>query len=578
LHGALQFTKMEQIGLARRSFFAGSINKGRTASMAERQLGPFLLGKKLGVGGMGVVYRATYSKTGQVVALKLLSKELSIKPRLVARFERELAILKKLKHPNIVPCYGGGKLGEQHFLAMELIEGGTLATELKRRSKMSWEEVITVGLQICSALEHAHEHGIIHRDLKPSNLLRTTDGKLKLADFGIARDVDATALTAAGKTVGTFAYMAPEQIRGDPPVTAKTDLYALGCVLYELLTGAPPFAAETAGELLYLHIEKKPVRVSTFALDCPVWLDTLVQQLLEKEPEKRPRDASAVSLALTEIEVKVAEQASVLTHAASGMPTNLNVTGDTNQVRSLLKSKKKKRRDTSPIYERTWFLSMCLVLVLGFIAWSLWPPNEDQLLRKATTLMETDEPANWAIARKDYLSKLQTRFPDGESAALVQQYIDKIDMHDAEEKLKYKTRWGKEPATEGERLYAQARQYELFGDRVTALEKYESMIQVLGDGSEARPYVNLAKRQKAQIESSGDARLDRLEIVAKAMQSADKAYRDGKVVEANQIWKSIIALYGENKELRPQVRKARARLADKEDPDAEPEVNDAAVE
>src|SRR6516165_2806588 len=147
--------------------------------MAERVLGPFKLGPKLGGGGMGVVYRATYTKNGQVVALKLLPAELSVKPRLVARFERELAILKKLKHPNIVPCYGGGKLGEQHFLAMELIEGGTLATELKRRSKMSWEEVITVGLQICSALEHAHEHGIIHRDLKPSNLLRTTDGKLK---------------------------------------------------------------------------------------------------------------------------------------------------------------------------------------------------------------------------------------------------------------------------------------------------------------------------------------------------------------------------------------------------------------
>ena len=542
--------------------------------MAERQLGPFLLGQKLGVGGMGVVYRATYTKTGQVVALKLLSKELSGKPRLVARFERELAILKKLKHPNIVPCFGGGKLGDQHFLAMELVEGGTLAAELKKRNKLSWEEVIPIGLQICSALEHAHEHGIIHRDLKPSNLLLTKDGKLKLADFGIARDNDATALTAAGKTVGTFAYMAPEQIRGDPPVTAKTDLYALGCVMYELLTGAPPFTAETAGELLYQHIEKKPVRVSTFALDCPVWLDTLLQQLLEKEPEKRPRDASAVSRALTEIEVKVAEQASVLTHAASGLPTNLNVTADGTQVRNLLKGKKKKKRDTSPIYERTWFLSTCLALLLGFMTWGFWPMNEDQLLKKATALMNSTDPLDWEVARKDYLSKLQTKFPNGTSAPLAQEYIDKIEMHDAEEKLKYKTRWGREPSTEGERLYAQARQYELFGDRVTALEKYESMIQVLGDGLAARSYVNLAKRQKAQIESAGDGKLDRLKIVAEAMQNAEKLYREGKVVEANQIWKSILTLYGDNRELRPQVRTARARLADKEDPDDEPGAAD----
>src|SRR5229473_47698 len=130
--------------------------KPGTIAMAERQLGPFLLGQKLGGGGMGVVYRATYTKTGQVVALKLLPAELSLKPRLVARFERELAILKKLKHPNIVPCFGGGRLGDQQFFAMELVEGGTLAGALKKRGKLQWEEVIRLGLQICAALEHAH--------------------------------------------------------------------------------------------------------------------------------------------------------------------------------------------------------------------------------------------------------------------------------------------------------------------------------------------------------------------------------------------------------------------------------------
>jgi serine/threonine-protein kinase len=542
--------------------------------MAERQMGPFLISQKLGVGGMGVVYRATYTKTGQVVALKLLSTELSSKPRLVARFERELAILKKLKHPNIVPCYGGGKLGEQHFLAMELIEGGSLATELKRRNKLPWEEVIRVGMQVCSALEHAHEHGIIHRDLKPSNLLLTKDGKVKLADFGIARDSDATALTAAGKTVGTFAYMAPEQIRGDPPVTPKADLYSLGCVMYELLTGTPPFAGETAGELLFQHMEKKPVRVSTFVLDCPVWLDTLLQQLLEKDPEKRPRDATAVSLALTEIEVKVAEQASVLTHAASGMPTNINVTADGTQVRNLLKGKKKKKKDTGPVYEQAWFLSLCLAIVVGFITWGFWPKSEETLLELARVKMESSEPGDWEIARKDYLTPLQARFPDGKSAPIVRQYLDKIEMHDAEEKARFKARKDLDPTSEGERLFMQARRYEVFGDRVTALEKYESMIQVLGDAPEARPYKNLARRQKADIEAESGGRPDRLKIVAEAMQKAEKLYQGGNVVQAQTIWKSIINLYGANRELLPQVRKARARLADKEDPEDEPEATE----
>jgi serine/threonine-protein kinase len=539
--------------------------------MAERVLGPFKLGTKLGGGGMGVVYRATYTKTGQVVALKLLPAELSVKPRLVARFERELAILKKLKHPNIVPCYGGGKLGEQQFMAMELVEGGSLAGVLKKRTKLPWEEVIAIGLQICSALEHAHEHGIIHRDLKPPNLLVTKEGTVKLADFGIARDNDATALTAAGRTVGTFAYMAPEQIKGDPPVTYKADLYALGCVLYELLTGTPPFTGETAGELVFQHMEKKPVRASTLVLDCPVWLDILLGQLLEKDPEKRPRDAATVSRALTEVEVKVAEQASMATHAVSGQPTNINTAGDGTQVRQLLKRKKKKKADSVPFYEGTLFLGSCLAGVIGLVVWAFWPMSEEKLLDKARALMESPEPSDWDTANTEYLSVLQRRFPNGASAPAVQQYIDKIEMYKAEERLKLKNRLGKDPTSEGERLYAQARRYELFGDRISALEKYDSMIQVLGTAPESRPYVNLARRQKAQIESASDGKLDRLKVVGDAMQRAESLYKDGNVMEARKIWNSVISLYGNIRELKPQVRKARARLADKEDPEAEPE-------
>jgi len=542
--------------------------------MAERQLGPFLLGQKLGGGGMGVVYRATYTKTGQVVALKLLAAEMSTKPRLVARFERELTILKKLKHPNIVPCYGGGKIGEQQFLAMELVEGGSLAGLLKKRGKLPWEEVISFGLQICSALEHAHEHGIIHRDLKPPNLLLTKDGKVKLADFGIARDSDATALTAAGRTVGTFAYMAPEQIKGTPEVSQKTDLYALGCVLYELLTGAPPFTSETAGELLFQHMEKKPVRVSTLVLDCPIWLDILLGQLLEKDPEKRPRDAITVSQALAEVEVKVAEQASMATHAVSGQPTNISQTSDGTQIRNLLKKKKRKKGETGPIYERTWFLATSLVIVVAFIVWGFWPESEEKLFTRVKPLMESGDPTEWNRAARD-LTKLQERFPEGQHAAAVQEYVEKIEMHKTEEILKNKNRFGKEPSSEGERLYGQARQYELFGDRVTALEKYESMIQVLGKGPEARPYVNLARRQKAIIESDGDDKRDRKKIVAEAMKKADDLYKDGNVVEAQKMWKSIVSLYGNNQELKPQVKRARARLDKNEVPDAEPEVPEA---
>jgi eukaryotic-like serine/threonine-protein kinase len=538
--------------------------------MADRQLGPFLVHQKLGGGGMGVVYRATYTKTGQVVALKLLPGSMSENPRLVARFERELDILKKLRHPNIVPCFGGGKLNGQRFFAMELVEGGTLSAEMKKRGgKLPWEEAVRYGQQICAALGHAHEHAIIHRDLKPANLLISKEGKLKLADFGIARDIDATGLTATGRTVGTFAYMAPEQVRGSPPVTLKTDLYALGCVLFEMLTGRPPFGAETSAEIMFQHLEKIPPRVSTIVLDCPIWLDALIGQLLEKDPDKRPRDAAVVQQALIEIEQKVAVRAGMSLHAITGGPTALNVTGDTKQVQGLFKNnlfkKKKKKADTGPIWERTWFLFSCLAAVVLLFVWAMWPAGEDKLFARAQALMETDDTLSWRRAVEEPLAELQRRFPDGKHAEQVQHYVDKFEMHRAEERYKNHNRLGQEPANEGERLYAQAHQYERFGDLVTAYEKYTGMVEILKDKPELRPFLNLARRHISQIDLAA-GHLDRRKIVDDSLTKAEDLYHEGKVLEARRIWNSIVSLYGSNRELGPQVRHARARLDDKEPP------------
>jgi serine/threonine protein kinase len=535
--------------------------------MSERQLGPFLIKEKLGGGGMGVVYRATYTKTGHEVALKLLHADQAAEPRLIARFERELEILKKLKHPHIVPCYGGGKFGAQRFLAMELIEGGSLHTELVRRRTLPWQEVVRIGMQVCDALEHAHERGIIHRDLKPSNLLLTKSGQLKLADFGIARDTDATGLTATGRTVGTFAYMAPEQIRGFPPVTHKTDLYSLGCVLYELLSGRPPFEGQSAPEVMYAHVEKTPPRVTTIALDCPVWFDALIGQLLEKDPEKRPRDAAMVRQALQEIEDRVREQASMTSHAVSGSPTALGATADVQQVRKLLKPKKKKKRAAGPFHEQTWFLSLCLALLLSFVAWALWPASEEALYAGARPLMESDDPIDWDRAQTRYLRKMQERYPHGKYAEQRQQWFDKIEMHKAEERLKNKLRLGLDLDTEGERLYALARRYEQFGDRVTALEKYASLKNLLADRQEARVYVNLAQRQIARISAEGDEPADRVAIVQSALERAESVYAQGNVLAARETWQSIVALYADNQELRPLVKRARARLQNRLDED-----------
>ena len=210
---------------------------------------------------MGIVYKAIYEETGKEVALKVLPPGLVGDQKLLKRFEREIDILKRLQHTNIVRYYGGGTHEGQRWYAMEYVDGGSLYDILKKKKKLTWEQATQVGRQLCAALEHAHNAGIIHRDLKPGNLFVTSKGKIKLGDFGIARDTEATALTAAGKTVGTYAYMAPEQIQGNTPLSRKTDLYATGCLLYELLTGETPFATENPAEMLMMQLNSDPYNV-----------------------------------------------------------------------------------------------------------------------------------------------------------------------------------------------------------------------------------------------------------------------------------------------------------------------------
>lgn len=269
--------------------------------MASKWIWPFELQEKIGEGGMGVVYRARYVGNDRIVAVKLLPEDVAQNPTLVARFDRELEILTQLKHRNIVHCFGGTTESKQRYYAMELVEGGTLADVLRSKGRLSWDYVVEYGIQMCAALQYAHEKGVIHRDVKPANFLLTKSGKLKLSDFGLATIVAGQRLTMAGRTAGTFLYMAPEQIRGKPPLSNRTDLYALGCVFFELLTGHPPFQAEAPAEVLHKHLKEVPPRVAQSMLDCPRELDDLVADLLQKDPELRPISAAAVGQRLEAI-------------------------------------------------------------------------------------------------------------------------------------------------------------------------------------------------------------------------------------------------------------------------------------
>lgn len=266
--------------------------------MTVRKLDEFELGDTLGVGTVGTIYEAVEKRTGKEMAVKILLPTVSKDPLIKARFEREMLILERLRHRNIVEYFGGGRDGDQLFYAMELVHGGTLKELLQAEGRLSWQETATCAVQICSALQQAHNMGVIHRDLKPANLFFTRTGELKLGDFGIARDTTSADITSDGLTVGTYAYMSPEQIVGERMITGQSDLYALGCLLYEMLTGSPPFEGNNFAVLFEQHLRNPPPRVKTIVPDCPDELETLIVQLMDKNPANRPFNARAAQVAI----------------------------------------------------------------------------------------------------------------------------------------------------------------------------------------------------------------------------------------------------------------------------------------
>lgn len=528
---------------------------------AKRKIGPFVLTGKLGAGGMGVVYKATYEETGQEVALKVLPPTMSGNPQVAARFEREIAILKRMKHPHIVRYFGGGRSSGQQYFAMEYVPGGSVEKLVKTKGRLPWEQVLDILRHVAEALEYAHGNGVIHRDLKPANLFFDADGKVKLGDFGIARDGDATALTAAGKTVGTYGYMAPEQIAGKPPISRRTDLYALGCVGFELLTGRTPFVSETPAEMLFGHLNEEPPRVRDFAIDCPIWLDEVIDKLLAKDPEDRYFDALAVQVALDEVKEKVAQQESFAKQTLMGATTAAG-TAEGKALKDLVGKPKKKRKKKVPLYERAWFLALCFLVVVGAITWAVWPKSEAELYAAAAPLMASEEPSDWITARDDYLKPMLERFPDGKHAKEAKVWLDQIEMNSAERQAKVKLRLKKEPESAAERLFMDALRYES-EDRIAAIGKYRSLVKVLGADPKAATYVKLAEKRSRELESQiGND--EQVVLVRTALRDAEKRYAGGRVGEARDIWNSVVDLFGEVAELEPYTRYAEARLAGEE--------------
>jgi serine/threonine protein kinase len=263
------------------------------ATRRGQELGHYRLGELLGEGGMGVVYRAVDEKLGRPVAIKLLHAERSADAHARTRFLREARAASTLDHPNIGTVYEIGESDGAPYIVMALYEGETLRARLSR-GRIPDAESVAITRQLAAALAAAHQAGIVHRDLKPANVMLLPDGQLKLLDFGLAKLVssDESSLTREGAILGTLAYMAPEQLRASSDVDARADLWALGALVYEILSGQPPFGLGPAANVIGRILSGDPPALPATA---PRWLAAIALRLLSKDPRDRLASAQAVA-------------------------------------------------------------------------------------------------------------------------------------------------------------------------------------------------------------------------------------------------------------------------------------------
>jgi eukaryotic-like serine/threonine-protein kinase len=269
------------------------------------RLGSYEIRAPLGTGGMGEVYRARDTRLERDVAIKVLPQETADDPSSLARFKREAQAIAALQHPNILALYDVGVERATTFAVMELLEGETLRARISD-SPVPWRRAVAIGVEIAEGLAAAHAKGVIHRDLKPENVFLTTDGRVKILDFGLAQyrpsgpqqeDTRATIVTEPGTIMGTAAYMSPEQVRGEP-TSATSDVFSLGCVLHEMIAGRRAFAGRSSAETMAAILTAQPSPLTDLVGEVPPELDRWITHCLEKNPGERFQSARDLAFAL----------------------------------------------------------------------------------------------------------------------------------------------------------------------------------------------------------------------------------------------------------------------------------------
>ena len=366
--------------------------------MERKSVGPFKILKRLGNNRRHRVFHARQTEQNRDVAIKFVKIPPTVQwDSAIDKIDREVAQLLKLRHPNLMQVYGAGCDGGDVFFATELIEGESLATLLSRRNKLAPDQVVEYGRQICSVLQFLHELDLIHSKLTPEKIMVTTDGQIKVIDLRLNRSKRRRWDAPRRRDLELAAYMAPEQFTQG--ASDKSDLYALGVILYEMLSGNLPYKPETLSRMQKNKVNAPVPSVATHVMDCPIWLNQIITEMLAPEPRNRPHSAQAINLALDEIKnIDATKQAAVSQMAAGFNP--LTAGKDKSEARRLLGKKTPKKSGNSvPLMQRTLVQFLLLCLIASLIFFLLQPESDDKIILRAQQMVASEQMAQWSDAR-----------------------------------------------------------------------------------------------------------------------------------------------------------------------------------
>ena len=555
-------------------------------AMHPDKIGPYLIERKIGSGGMGNVYLGRHQETGHEVAVKVLPASMAREEGFVLRFSREIEALRKLNNDHIVELFEDGQTDEgSYYYSMEFVDGETLTSMVSRRKRIPWQEVIEITLEIATALKAAHNAGIIHRDLKPSNLMVRKDGHIKLTDFGVAHVFATTRLTRTGGVVGTAEYMSPEQARGKR-ATKHSDLYSLGAVMYVMLTGRPPFTGKLASDILHQHQFSQFDKPTNYVSEIPRLLEEFVCQLLEKKPEKRHPDALVAIKKLENVRARIEfeQNAKADTLHGSGDAASDHTMGGTADqtragtnpsamfeqrpgpatiVRDVLRQDLENQLQKSPLqkfFDNTFVLVFLFALVVatGFYLLRANARDPGEEFESARVLMQTKAGPQWMRAREILVTlKAENAFPEQQEE--INSLIGQADQYEFCRRLKVNSPTDGSSESEVQRLVWRATESYSEGSVTVAKERLQAVQNLIADDPK---YAHLNQFLMTTLQDWGKA-----EQVAAAKgllnsvtTRAQRLMDSEDYATARSVLKSAILLYSDESSVAVEVAECQKLL------------------